>query len=431
MLTRRQLLKSGGGALVGASLVGRAAPAVARSTGSRDRRVTIGVEVLIKERLDDYAGRKFGIVTNPTGVLPDLAHEVDVLAAMRPEVGLEAVFGPEHGFRGTTQAGGSEGFYIDEKTGLPVYDTYLKRGQELADIFTRSGVDVVMFDIQDAGSRFYTYIWTLFDCMEAAVLSGKEFVVLDRPNPITGTAAEGPVLEPFYSTFVGRQPISQRHGMTVGELARLFNGEFLPDTVGSSVELTVIEMEGWKRDTMYWDTGLPWVLPSPNMPTVDTALVYPGTGMFEGTNLSEGRGTTRPFELIGAPYIKGALADSLRTKRLPGVQFREAYFIPTFSKYVNETVGGFQTFVTDPHEFDPIHTTLTVIIETKRLYPEDFEWRYDSFDPQRPYWIDKLTGSDHVRTSIDEGQSADEVVRGWKPELRVFQHTRRRYLLYR
>jgi len=431
VLTRRQLIKGGGGALVGASLVGRVAPAAARSTGGRDRRVTTGVEVLIKERVDEYAGRKLGIVTNPTGVLPNLAHEVDVLAAMRPEVGLVAVFGPEHGFRGTAQAGGSEGFYIDEKTGLPVYDTYLKRGQELADIFTRSDVDVVMFDIQDAGSRFYTYIWTMFDCMEAAVLADKEFVVLDRPNPITGVAAEGPVLEPFYSTFVGRQPISQRHGMTVGELARLFNDEFLPETVGSSVELTVIEMRGWKRDSMFWDTGLPWILPSPNMPTVDTALVYPGTGMFEGTNLSEGRGTTRPFELIGAPYIDGALADSLRTKGLKGVQFREAYFIPTFSKYANQTVGGFQTFVSDPHRFDPIHTTLAIIIETRRLFPDDFEWRFDVGDPQRPYWIDKLTGSDHVRTSIDAGQSASDVVRGWKSELRAFQHTRRRYLIYR
>jgi uncharacterized protein YbbC (DUF1343 family) len=429
VLSRRQLLKSGGGALVGASLLGSKARA-SRSSSKGHRRVTTGVEILIDDRVDDYAGRKLGIVTNPTGVLPDLAHEVDVLAGMRPEVGIVAVFGPEHGFRGTAQAGGSEGFYIDEKTGLPVYDTYLKRGQELADIFTRSGVDVVMFDIQDVGTRFYTYIWTMFDCMEAAVLADKQFVVLDRPNPISGRQAEGPVLEPFYSTFVGRQPISQRHGMTVGELSKLFNAEFLPHTVGSSVDLTVIEMRGWKRDTMFWETGLPWVIPSPNMPTVDTALVYPGTGMFEGTNLSEGRGTTRPFELIGAPYIDGALADRLRTKHLRGIEFREAYFIPTFSKHANETVGGFQTFVTDPVKFDPIHTTIAIIIEIKDLYPDDFEWRYDSFDPERPYWIDKLTGSDHVRTSIDAGQSADRVERGWKSELNEFRRMRRRYLLY-
>jgi uncharacterized protein YbbC (DUF1343 family) len=430
MLSRRQLLKSGGGALVGASLLGSNARA-RTSSSKRDRRVTTGVEILIDDRVDDYSGRKLGIVTNPTGVLPDLAHEVDVLAGMRPEVGIVAVFGPEHGFRGTAQAGGSEGFYIDEKTGLPVYDTYLKRGQELADIFTRSGVDVVMFDIQDAGTRYYTYIWTMFDCMEAAVLADKQFVVLDRPNAISGRQAEGPVLEPFYSTFVGRQPISQRHGMTVGELARLFNAEFLPQTVGSSVDLTVIEMRGWKRDTMFWETGLPWVIPSPNMPTVDTALVYPGTGMFEGTNLSEGRGTTRPFELIGAPYIDGALADRLRTKRLRGIEFREAYFIPTFSKHANKTVGGFQTFVTDPVKFDPIHTTIAIIIETKQLYPNDFEWRFDTNDAERPYWIDKLTGSDHVRTSIDAGKSADQVVWGWKSELNEFRRMRRRYLLYR
>jgi uncharacterized protein YbbC (DUF1343 family) len=384
------------------------------------------VEAFIASGGAAAAGRRLGVVTNPTGVLPDLRHEVDVLARM-DDVDLVAVFGPEHGFRGSAQAGGSEGYFVDEKTGLPVYDTYLKRGQELADVFERAGVDVIAFDIQDVGARFYTYIWTLYDCMEAAVLAGKQFVVFDRPNPIAGLAAEGPVLDERYATFVGRKAISQRHGMTVGELARLFDGEFL----GRQVPLEVVRMEGWSRAMTYADTGLPWVLPSPNMPTPDTAAVYVGTCYFEGTNLSEGRGTTRPFELIGAPYVDHRLADALTARRLAGVRFREAYFAPTSSKYQGTTVGGIQVHVDDPGRLDPIRTALAIIVETRRLHPGDFAWRRDSWDPERPYWIDKLSGSDHVRTSIDAGADADQVIAGWQGALRRFGAVRRRYLIYR
>ena len=222
-------------------------------------------------------------------------------------VRLTAVFGPEHGFRGTAQAGGSEGRYDDPATGLPVYDTYNKSGKDLAGIFTASGVDTVVFDIQDVGARFYTYIWTLYDCMVAAVLAGKRFVVLDRPNPVTGRSATGPVLDKAYASFVGREPIAQAHGMTVTELALLFNGEFVPQAAGRPVELETVRMTGWRRGDFFDATGLPWVPPSPNMPTPDTALVYSGTCLFEGTNLSEGRGTTRPFELLGADGIDRAL----------------------------------------------------------------------------------------------------------------------------
>lgn len=246
------------------------------------------------ERLaaDGYAllhGERVGVVTNPTGVTRDVRHIVDVMHA-DDRVNLVAVFGPEHGFRGTAQAGGSEGRYDDPATGLPVYDTYQKSGRPLADIFTASGVDTLVFDIQDVGARFYTYIWTLYDCMEAAQLAGKRIVVLDRPNPVTGRSAQGPVLHREFATFVGRQPISQAHGMTVAELARLFNEEFLT----TPAALDTVPMSGWRRSEFYDASGLPWVPPSPNMPTPDTALVYAGTCLFEGTNLSEGRGSTRP-----------------------------------------------------------------------------------------------------------------------------------------
>lgn len=427
MLSRRRFLKGGAGGIAGAWVMGAVSTTggvAAAAPGGR--RTKTGVEVFIEEQRSLVAGKEVGIVTNPTGVMPDLGHEVDVLAQM-PDVDLVAVFGPEHGFRGTAQAGGSEGFFVDEKTGLPVYDTHGKSGQALADIFESSGVDVVMFDIQDVGARFYTYIWTMFDCMEAAVMADKSFIVLDRPNPITGISAEGPVLHPEFSTFVGRKPISQRHGMTVGELAQLFNKEFIQ---GRKVDLTVVPMRGWSRDMLYAQTGLPWVLPSPNMPTVDTATVYVGTCYFEGTNLSEGRGTTRPFELLGAPYIDWRLNEDLRARNLSGVEFREAHFAPTFSKYRGETVGGTQLHVEDAHELDPIRAALAIIVDTKRRYPNDFEWRFDSFDPERPYWIDKLSGSEYVRTAVDAGKDVEEIVAGWQGELADFRRMRSKYLIY-
>lgn len=299
-LSRRSLLAS-------TSLA--AAPAAPRH---RERPRT-GFERLAADGYALLAGQKVGVVTNPTGVTRAAEHIVDVMHR-DPRVGLTAVFGPEHGFRGTAQAGGSEGRYDDPATGLPVYDTYLKSGRALADVFTASGVDTVVFDIQDVGARFYTYIWTLYDCMEAAALAGLRCVVLDRPNPVTGRAATGPVLHREFATFVGRQPIAQSHGMTVAELARLFDGAFL----SAPVELDVVAMTGWRRTQWYDAAGLPWVPPSPNMPTPDTALVYSGTCLFEGTNLSEGRGTTRPFELLGAEGLDGRWAAAAGALGLPG-----------------------------------------------------------------------------------------------------------------
>lgn len=375
------------------------------------------------ERLaaDGYAllsGQRVGVVTNPTGITRDASHIVDVMHT-DPRVKLTAVFGPEHGFRGTAQAGGSEGRYDDPATGLPVYDTYLKSGRPLADIFTASGVDTIVFDIQDVGARFYTYIWTLYDCMEAAQLAGKRFVVLDRPNPVTGRSAQGPVLHKEFATFVGRQPVAQAHGMTVAELARLFNGEFL----SAPVPLETVLMTGWKRTRFYDASGLPWVPPSPNMPTADTALVYSGTCMFEGTNLSEGRGTTRPFELLGAEGVDGRWAAAVNELGLPGVRFREAYFTPTFSKFQGKTVGGVQIHVRDRAAYDPVRTGIALLVTARKVW-DGFAWRSDN-------WIDKLTGSTRVRTMIDAGAGTDEVVAGWQEELAAFRSVRKEYLLYK
>jgi uncharacterized protein YbbC (DUF1343 family) len=387
------------------------------ATTSHANPLRTGFEQLQASGYAALQGRRVGVVTNPTGVTRDVRHIVDVMHA-DPHVELTAVFGPEHGFRGTAQAGGSEGRYDDPATGLPVYDTYLKSGKPLADVFTASGVDTVVFDIQDVGARFYTYIWTLYDCMEAARLAGKRFVVLDRPNPVTGRAAQGPVLHKEFASFVGRQPVAQAHGMTVAELARLFNGEFL----AAPVELTTVLMSGWKRSDFYDASGLPWVPPSPNMPTADTALVYSGTCLFEGTNLSEGRGTTRPFELLGAEGIDGRWALEANGLKVPGARFREAYFAPTFSKFQGKTIGGVQIHVHDRAAYDPVRTGIALLVTAKKVW-SGFAWRSDN-------WIDKLTGSTSVRTMIDAGATADEVVAAWQDELKSFQGIRKEYLLY-
>ncbi|MFF7205035.1 exo-beta-N-acetylmuramidase NamZ domain-containing protein [Streptomyces sp. NPDC008141] len=415
-LSRRGLLAATGaaGALAATGPAASAAPAAARSTR---RRVRTGFDRLAADGYAMLSGQRVGVVTNPTGITPDVRHIVDVMHA-DDRVDLTAVFGPEHGFRGTAQAGGSEGRYDDPATGLPVYDTYLKSGQPLADIFTTSGVETIVFDIQDAGARFYTYIWTLFDCMQSAALAGKRFVVLDRPNPVTGRAALGPVLDKAFATFVGREPISQAHGMTVAELALLFNGEFLQ----TPVDLRIVRMSGWDRADFFDETGLPWVPPSPNMPTPETALVYSGTCLFEGTNLSEGRGTTRPFELLGAEGIGRGWAEAANGLDLPGVRFREAYFAPTFSKFQGKTIGGVQLHVHDRESFDPVRTGIGLLVTAKRSW-SGFAWRPDN-------WIDKLTGSTKVRTLIDAGAGTDEVVGAWRGELAAFRAVRKKYLRY-
>lgn len=439
-LDRRQLLTAAGfGALavpVAAAGAHAATPRTAVGatqavgpTAYPARPVTTGAQRSAADGWRALAGDKVGVITNPTGILSSLHTIVDEMHEAGT-VEVSGVFGPEHGFRGTAQAGDSEGTHTDPRTGITVYDAYGAGVGRMTSLFQTAGVDTVVFDIQDAGARFYTYIWTMYTAMRAAVATGARFVVLDRPNP-TGGTARGPMMTTPYTSGVGAKEIVQAHGMTVGELARFFDAEFLPaDAGGRLEELTVIEMVGWRRDVPYATTGLPWVLPSPNMPTPDTALVYPGTGMFEGTNLSEGRGTTRPFELIGGPYVDYRWAERLAALDLPGVGFREAYFTPTFSKHVGKACGGVQVNITDPATFDPLRVGVEMLVAAKALYP-DFQWRYDSWDSARPYWIDKLTGSTRLRDQVTAGAPADEVVGAWSAELAAFNRTREPYLLYR
>ncbi|AKU18029.1 exo-beta-N-acetylmuramidase NamZ family protein [Luteipulveratus mongoliensis] len=423
---RRGLL---GAAAVGAGALslGTAASAAAQPGDSRPggRRFRCGADVAAAASWQVFAGQRIGVITNPTGVVRDgLRSIVDVMVESgKVEVG--GVFGPEHGFRGTAQAGGSEETYVDERTGVTVYDAYGATIDKFAGYFATAKVDTIVFDIQDVGARFYTYIWTLYNAMAAAAKTGKRFVVLDRPNPVGGQA-KGPVLKDGFTSGVGLDKIAQQHGMTAGELARFYNGEFMTRVAGKKVEdLSVVQVEGWSPSSLYADTGGPWILPSPNMPTPDTALLYPGTCMFEATNLSEGRGTTRPFELIGAPYVDYRWAQLLAKARVPGVEFREAYFTPTFSKNEGKVCGGVQVHIKDPQRVDAILTATTMMTTLRDLYP-GFDWRGDA-----GRWINLLTGSDRFLKMFTAKASARDIVAAWQPELRDFDRTRRQYLLYR
>ncbi|MCY0963003.1 DUF1343 domain-containing protein [Streptomyces sp. H27-H5] len=416
-LSRRGVLGLAGAVGAMGSL-GAVAPDSPTAVGA-SARVRTGCEQLAADGYAALAGQRIGVVTNPTGITADARHLVDVLHADE-RVDLVAAFGPEHGFRGTAQAGGSEGAGRDPATGLPVYDTYDKSGRQLADVFTAAGVDTVVFDIQDVGARFYTYIWTLYDCMRAAALAGKAVVVLDRPNPVGGVRAAGPVLQRPYASFVGREPIALAHGMTAAELALLFNGEFLKD---GPVALRTVRMTGWRRESFFGATGLPWVPPSPNMPTADTALAYAGTCLFEGTNLSEGRGTTTPFEVVGAEGVDRRWAEAANALALPGVWFRETYFTPSFSKHAGKVCGGVRLIVHDREAFDPVRAGIGLLVTARRTW-SGFGWRAD-------HWIDRLTGSDRVRAMVDAGAGVEEIVGDWAAGLARFAALREGYLLYR
>ena len=381
----------------------------------------LGVEVLLNDELDEIKGKNVGLITNPTGVDQDLNSIVDLLYN-HEDVNLVALYGPEHGVRGDAQAGEGVEYYIDEKTGLPVYSLYGDTKKPTPEML--EGVDVLVFDIQDVGARFYTYIYTMAYAMEAAAENDIEIIVLDRPNPISGDEVQGPILDSEYASFVGMYPIPQRHGMTVGELAKLFNEEF-----DIKANLKVVQMRGWKRSMYYDDTPLAWVLPSPNMPTLDTALVYPGTALIEGTNLSEGRGTTKPFELIGAPFIDGdALAKQLNDADLPGVRFRAAYFTPQSSKHAGELSGGIELYVTDREAYQTIKTGLTIVKTIHDMYPNDFAFGAESNDGVS--FFDNLIGNGWVREKIEEGASVEEITDKWEGELQAFSDVRRNYLIY-
>jgi len=427
---RRQLLGAAGLSLAALPLAAGSASAATSPAGTpvnpSPRAVVTGAESLRRSGWAALSGQRVGVVTNPTGILDDLTHVVDQMVGSGA-VNVVAVFGPEHGFRGTAQAGDSEGNHVDPRTGVMVYDAYGATADKLAGFYRAADVETVVFDIQDVGARFYTYIWTMYEAMKAAVTTGARFVVLDRPNP-AGGSARGPMLLPAFTSGVGRKEIVQQHGMTVGELARFFDGEFLKAEVGARLsDLTVIGVTGWGREQTFAGTGLTWVTPSPNMPTPDTALTYPGTCLFEATNMSEGRGTTRPFELIGAPYVDYRWAEALAGRKIPGLAFREAYFTPTFSKNVGKVCGGVQVHLTDPAKVESITAATHMMVEAKRLYPE-FGWRLG--DTYAGRWIDLLTGSTRFRDMLAAGAPASEIVGAWRSELSEWNRRRDEYLLY-
>jgi uncharacterized protein YbbC (DUF1343 family) len=400
-----------------------------------------GIEVFLERHKDLVKGKRVGLITNPSGVDSRLRSTADLLFE-DPDVQLKALYGPEHGVRGNAQAGEYVPFYLDEKYDLPVFSLYgqsrkpepgmLKDIDEYMRSFDteESGkipeasmvkeLDVMVFDIQDIGTRIYTYIATMAYCMQACSESGIDFIVLDRPNPINGISMEGPLLEyPEYSTFVGLYPIPIRHGMTAGELSLLFNERFLE----KKTDLTVIPMEGWSREMWYDETSLPWVIPSPNMPTLETATVYPGQVFIEGTNISEGRGTTKPFELFGAPWIDGHdLTRILNDLELPGVLFREAWFTPIFSKFQGELCGGAQLHIEDRDAFKPFETSLHIIQTVKENYPDRFEFHESYFD--------NIMGTSKIREQLIKGASINEIISGYREDLKAFAEMRKNYLLY-
>ena len=324
--------------------------------------VKVGIDN-IDQYLDIFEGKRVGLITNPTGINSELISTIDILD---DKVNLVSLFSPEHGIRGNLQAGVTLSTYIDEKTGCTVYSLYgstKKPTKEMLDT-----IDILCIDLQDAGARFYTYIYTMAYAMEACSEFGKSFVVFDRPNPAGGEAVEGNILDLEFRSFIGYYPLVQRHGMTIGELALLFNTEY-----EINCDLTIIKMTAWHRSMYFDDTAIPWVIPSPNFPSVNTAIVYPGTCLFEGTNVSEGRGTTIPFELIGAPYIDAwELSDTLNALLLEGVYFRPAFFTPTFSKYANKVCGGVQVHVTNREKFASVKVGWAMLEVIRSLYPDDF-----------------------------------------------------------
>ena len=372
-------------------------------------------------------GARIGLVAHPASVDRDLRHAVDRLAG-DPRLTLVHLFGPEHGLRGEAQDMEPVDGAVDAETGLPVSSLY---GSDAESLRPGRGeieaLDAVVYDLQDIGSRYYTYIYTLAYVMEAARDAGRPVVVLDRPNPIGGRAIEGPVLDPSLKSFVGRYPIPVRHGMTAGELARMFNEAF-----GIGCDLRVVPMTGWRRAVHFEETGLPWVAPSPNMPTPDTARVYPGGCLIEGTNLSEGRGTTRPFELIGAPWLNGtALASTLTAAGLPGVRFRATVFRPMFHKHGGRTCGGIQVHVTDKDALRPFSVYLAIMQEAMRQDRESFDWRREAYEFETERLaIDLLLGRPDLRPMLEGGASVEELEKTGSEELAAFLELRERFLLY-
>jgi uncharacterized protein YbbC (DUF1343 family) len=387
--------------------------------------IKLGLESLLDEGVDALAGARVGLVCNQASVDHGFRHAADLFHE-HPKINLTALFGPQHGIRGDVQDNMIETEHaVDRRTGVPIHSLYSETREPTDEML--SDVDVIVVDLQGVGCRIYTFAYTMANCMRAAKRLGKKVIVCDRPNPIGGEKVAGNVTERGHESFVGQFSLPTRHGMTMGELARLFNEHF-----GIGCELEVVQLGGWLRELWYEDTDGPWVLPSPNIPTPDSCKVFPGTVHLEGTQMSEGRGTTRPFELVGAPYIDAdQYADTLAALNLPGVAFRSCVFMPTFQKHGGKACGGVQIHVSDRALFEPVSAGVAIVKTAHDLYPEDFRWKEPPYEyefERNPF--DVIAGTTQMRAQIERGDSLASIVESWQPALEEFKLVRREYLLY-
>lgn len=390
--------------------------------------IQTGLARLVADGASILEGRRLGLLCNPTAIDGEFRHVVDLLST-RPDLKVTALFGPEHGVRGDAQ----DMISVDgarDRSGLPVHSLYGHTIDSLSPTPAMlEDIDVMVYDVQDVGSRYYTFVWTMVLAMRACAKAGKAFCVLDRPNPLGGVHVEGGAITPGFESFVGLVSCPNRHGMTAGEIARWRHG-----VEGLDLELAVISMRGWERDMLYDHTGLPWVMPSPNMPTVDTALVYPGGCLVEGTELSEGRGTTRPFELSGAPWLDPyKLAAEMTAMNLPGCALRPLYFTPTFQKHAKQACGGVQIHLTNVDAFRPYRTSVAFLKAAYAQRPEPATfWRtraYEFVDTIPA--IDLLAGNAQLREGIEAGASLDDLAARWPRDEGAFQEERETFLLYK
>jgi uncharacterized protein YbbC (DUF1343 family) len=367
-----------------------------------------------------------GLLVHTASINIKLQHAVDCILKSK-KIKVCALFGPQHGIRGETQDNMIEWEgYKDEQTGLPVYSLY--SSTRIPEHSMLTDLDVLIVDMQDVGSRYYTYIWTVELCMRVCSETGTSLIVLDRPNPISGSITEGPVVEKDFTSFVGLRPLPVRHGMTIGEI-----GSYVAHTFYPNLDYHVVPMEGWNRCMWFGETGLQWVMPSPNMPTIETATVYPGMCLLEGTELSEGRGTTRPFEIFGAPFIEPEhLVKRINRLKLEGVTFRPLFFQPTFQKHTGKLCGGAQIHITDRERFKPFKTGVAVIKTVHDLYPEHFRWKNPPYEYETEKMpIDILSGSDRIRNDIERGEPLKQMEAWWHDQCSYFnRNERKQYLLY-
>lgn len=388
--------------------------------------VKTGIDLIDKRWPAKFRSANIGLLLHPASIAGNFSHSADI-CFRSAKFKVTSLFGPQHGIRGETQDNMIEwNSFRDRKTGIPVYSLYGKTRRPSPEML--SDIDVMVIDLQDVGARYYTFIWTMALVMEACQEQNKAVVILDRPNPINGKAIEGPVLNPQYSSFVGLRRLPIRHGMTIGEI-----GLYLKDAFYHKLPLEIIPMQGWRRDMWFDKTGLPWVLPSPNMPTLTTATVYPGMCLLEGTNISEGRGTTRPFEIFGAPFIDPeVLAAKLKALCLPGVIFRPLHFLPTFQKHAGKLCGGAQIHIINREKFRPFKTATAILKTVHDLYPGKFRWNKPPYEYEKQLLpIDILAGTDRFRKDIEEGTSIDNMEKWWNDELHLFdKKIRKSYLIY-